>query len=201
MLKSQTLISQPIKSSEAGSMQLFRKTDVIKIPAVVLCLVIFSMLSLTGCSNNQHKKAVEESVANIKARPMQTLPPLPPVKQYLVPKYDVANLRSPFQPNAAQELDAKRIKEPLEHFSLDSLHLVGIITRDNQNWGLIEAPDGKLYQVTVGQHLGQNAGKIIGVHQKHLDIVELIEEGNRSTEHHTILTLWSRSQQAAAKAN
>ena len=177
-------------------MHLIQKNSFDKL--LIIGLVIISLFSMVGCSDGQHRKEVEQFVTNIKAQPPQPIPPLPPVKQYLIPKYEVANLRSPFQPNAAQELNAARPKEPLEKFSLDSLHLVGIITRNHQMWGLIAAPNGKLYQITTGQHLGQNNGRVVAVHQKHLDIVELIEEGNRLTERHTKLTLWSHSKQAAA---
>lgn len=163
-----------------------------------LSLIIISTLSLLGCSNGQHKKEVDQYVNSIKAQPLRAIPPLPPVKTYPIPKYEVANLRSPFTPNAAHELNAARPKEPLENFPLDSLHLVGIITRNHQMWGLVAAPNGKLYQITTGQHLGQNVGRVIAVHEKHLDIVETIEEGDRLTERHTKMTLWSHSRQAAA---
>lgn len=174
----------------------FQKVFFKKLSNISLCLLIILSLNLAGCTNGQHRKEVEQYITKIKAQPPQPLPPLPPVKEYPIPKYEVADLRSPFQPNAAQELNATRPKEALENFPLDSLRLVGIITRDHRMWGLITAPDGKLYQITVGQHLGQNDGRVVGVHEKYLDIIEMIEEGSRLTEHRTKLILWSHSRQA-----
>jgi len=163
-------------------------------------LIIISCVSLMGCSDGQHKKEVQQYIASIKAKPPKPLPPLPPIKQYPMLKYEVANLRSPFEPNTIQDTAAKRPKEVLENFPLDSLHLVGIITRGQQTWGLITAPDGKLYQITIGQHLGQNDGTVVAVHEKHLDIVEMIEEGDSKTEHHTKLTLWTGSHNITSAA-
>ncbi len=100
-------------------------------------------------------------------------------------------MRSPFAAGPGAKLDLKRPKEPLENFPLGSLHLVGIITRGDQAWGLITAPDGKLYQVTAGDHLGQNQGRVIAVQKSHLDLVESIATGDSWRDQAIKLVLWS----------
>ncbi len=164
---------------------------------VITSLFCMMLFLLAGCSDNQHKKAVEQIIAATKAKAPQPLPPLPIIKTYPIPHYEVAGLRSPFQPNLVQVLGHKRMKEPLEKFSLDSLHLVGIITRSNDMWGLIAAPDGKIYQITVGDHLGLYEGRVIAIHKGHLDVAEAIPNGDNSVEQHTTLTLSSNATQPA----
>jgi type IV pilus assembly protein PilP len=68
-----------------------------------------------------------------------------------------------------------RRKEPLEDFPLDSLKMVGTLSRGKQTWGIIQTTDGAVYRVQKGNHLGQNFGRITRVTDDKIDLVELIQ--------------------------
>lgn len=164
---------------------------------IITILFCMALIFLAGCSASQHRKAVEQIITAAKTKPPQPLPPLPVIKTYPIPRYEMASLRSPFQPNLVQANGRKRMKEPLEKFSLDSLRLVGIITRSNHQWGLVAAPDSKIHRITVGGHLGLYDGRVIAIHKNYLDIAESIPEGDNQVEQHTKLILWSNANQSA----
>jgi type IV pilus assembly protein PilP len=71
--------------------------------------------------------------------------------------------------------DPNRRKEALEDYPLDSLKMVGTLTRGKQSWVIIQAPDGTVHRVTKGNHLGQNFGMITKVAEEKIDVVELIQ--------------------------
>ncbi len=68
-----------------------------------------------------------------------------------------------------------RNKTPLEAFALESLALVGMLTKEGQNFALVRA-DGKLYPVSVGNYLGLNLGKVIKIEETRLTLRELVQD-------------------------
>jgi type IV pilus assembly protein PilP len=60
------------------------------------------------------------------------------------------------QPNSAVAAELNRRKEPLEAFPLDSMSMVGSVNRKGVPYALLKV-DNLLYQVKVGEYLGQNA--------------------------------------------
>jgi type IV pilus assembly protein PilP len=70
-----------------------------------------------------------------------------------------------------------RPNEYLEQFPLDTLKLVG--TMDDTNgkiYGLVRAPDGRVYRVAAGDHLGQRDGKITEITRSKISLIELAGE-------------------------
>jgi type IV pilus assembly protein PilO len=164
------------------------------------CLIMNLTAKTYRYSNETYanKKLVDDKldITTLTAQPFHAMPTL---KNHPISKYEVANLRSPFHANAIQAFGAKRIKGPLESFPLDALHLVGIIARANQTWGLMATPNGKHYPITIGQYIGLNNGKVMAIHPDYLELVESVAEGNQVTEHYTKLSLGPRAQPAAIK--
>jgi type IV pilus assembly protein PilP len=74
--------------------------------------------------------------------------------------------------------DRHRNKEPLEQFPLDALKMVGTLAQGGSFWGLIQDPDGLLYQVQINNYLGSNSGKIINIGDDKIEVMELVEEGS-----------------------
>lgn len=71
--------------------------------------------------------------------------------------------------------DLLRSRTELEGFPLDSLAMVGVLTKEAQNVALVRA-DGKLYQVRVGGHLGQNLGKVTKIEETRITVRELVQD-------------------------
>ena len=129
-------------------------------------------------------------VQDVKARQKPEVPPLPKMKPYESFLYAAIDLRDPFTPAAEGEAagdvaqaqsairpDESRRKEALEAYPLDSLRMVGTLAQEGQLWGIVKAPDGAVYRVEKGNHMGQNYGKIARVGEDKILLDELIPNG------------------------
>src|SRR5437763_14491571 len=120
----------------------------------------------TACSSaaNELGRFIEDT----KKEPGGRVEPLPEIKPYETFLYSAAELRSPFLPSAPGSgagyggirPDAKRNREFLEQFSLDTLQLVGTLRLGGQMYGLVRATDRLVHAVSAGSHLCQAAGII-----------------------------------------
>jgi len=68
-----------------------------------------------------------------------------------------------------------RRKEALEAFPLDSMAMVGSLTRNGQPVALVTA-DKLLYQVRVGNYLGLNYGRITKIGETELNLREIVQD-------------------------
>ncbi|BBD77976.1 pilus assembly protein PilP [Hydrogenophilus thermoluteolus] len=123
----------------------------------------------------------QQSAASLKGR----VKPLPQVRTIVPLTYAAYDLPDPFAlsrflppPPKAEAAavdpglpapDLTRAREPLEAFALDDLALRGVLEQKGTRWGLIAAPDGKLYRVTVGNYLGKDFGQIVAIEPAETD--------------------------------
>ena len=148
-----------------------------------LALLMSSAL-LAACSTGDHEDLREwmKSVAqDSKAR----IPPLPMVEPYEAVSYDVANLLDPFKPakvgpeekkaGGGFRPDLDRPKEPLELYPLESLKYVGVMTRKKMWYAIIQV-DSTLYQVKVGNYMGQNFGVVVNISESEITLRELVQD-------------------------
>jgi type IV pilus assembly protein PilP len=68
-----------------------------------------------------------------------------------------------------------RRKEPLESFPLDSMSLVGNLTKAGQPVALVKV-DNLLYQVKSGNYLGQNYGKVTKITETQVVLREIVQD-------------------------
>jgi type IV pilus assembly protein PilP len=81
-------------------------------------------------------------------------------------------------PTSDVKPDFNRSKEQLEEYSFGSLSMVGTIKReDDQLWALISVPSSGIHKVKEGYYLGQNHGKVVGISQQRIDIIEIVPNG------------------------
>ena len=126
-------------------------------------------VALSGCSSDGLED-LREFVKTAHADRKPKVEPLPEIKMQETFIYSSANLPDPFaafnlKPQSQASAsgprpDPNRRKEPLEDYPLDSLKMVGTLTRGKQAWAVIQAPDGTVHRAQVGDHLGQNSGMI-----------------------------------------
>ncbi len=100
--------------------------------------------------------------------------------------YDPAARRDPFDTarihqglsvaDAAERPDAGRQREVLEAYPLDSLQMVGSLRRAGRAVALVQA-EQRLYQVKVGDHIGQDFGQVTAIREQAIDITERIQDG------------------------
>ncbi len=152
-------------------------------------LLVLSLPVFLGACSGDHTDDLRQYVEQVKARPKGRIKPLPEVTPYETYLYQVSHLRDPFTPFVAQEevaLDIQdsglhpnlnRKREELEQYSLDSLKYVGQIQKDGKTWALITAPDGVIYRVLPGNHMGSNYGEIIAITEDSIILKEIIPNG------------------------
>ncbi len=68
-----------------------------------------------------------------------------------------------------------RRKEPLEAFPLDTMGLVGSLTKAGQPVALVQV-DKLLYQVKQGSYLGQNFGKVMKISETEVTLREIVQD-------------------------
>lgn len=125
---------------------------------------------------------VKKTKASAKGR----VNPIPEFKQSEPYAYKGEDVRDPFKPVVDVEVssgiykgprpDENRLKEPLEDFSLDSLKMVGTLAQKEEDWILIQDPDGLLHRVAIGHYMGKNYGKVISISEEEVTLVELVPD-------------------------
>jgi type IV pilus assembly protein PilP len=68
-----------------------------------------------------------------------------------------------------------RRKEPLEAYPLDGMSMVGSLDRKGRRFALLRV-DKLLYQVKVGDHLGQNYGRITNIDETQIVLREIVQD-------------------------
>ena len=143
--------------------------------------IVVLAAALAACGGSQGD--LEKWVAEIRARPAPPLDPLPVMQQFETFEYDAQNLRDPFSEifnggdGGGPRPDAGRRKQTLEQFPLDSLDMVGTLHTGANMVALVLAPDKVTYRVAPGSYLGQNDGRVTGVREDRIDLVELVPDG------------------------
>lgn len=152
------------------------------------CVLAVFTLCLIGCgrsvtSGPGEPGNLEKFVAEVKARPAPPLPPLPVMAQFESFEYAAQNLRDPFSNAFADgggsgpRPDSARRKQVLEQFPLDALDMVGTLGRGAGTVALVLAPDKVTYRVRPGAYIGQADGRVTGVFDDRIEVVELVPDG------------------------
>jgi type IV pilus assembly protein PilP len=145
-------------------------------------LALLLAVAVTGCSRDLDD--LEQKVAEVKARPGERIEPLPQIKPYESFQYNAEKLRAPFQPTLPADTlasgvrpDARRSREFLEQFPLDTLRMVGTLNVQGRDFGLVQTKDGLVHRVLPGNYLGQNDGRITGISESEISLVEIVPDG------------------------
>lgn len=90
-------------------------------------------------------------------------------------KLAVALKQEQRQPNSLLAGEMNRRKQPLEAYPLDSMSMVGSVGRRGAQSALLKV-DNLLYQVKVGDYLGQNYGKIMKISETEIGLREVVQD-------------------------
>jgi type IV pilus assembly protein PilP len=151
-----------------------------RLAAVVVAL----SLSACGGANDDLRAYIDD----VKARPGGRIEPLPPIEPAPTFAYEPGSRRSPFMPeepaarrsndpNAVEGPDPNRPREELEKFPLDTLRMVGTLADRSASFGLVQTTDGLVWRVAVGNHMGQNYGRVVAISDSEIQLVEIISDG------------------------
>lgn len=142
---------------------------------------------LAGCTRGMSD--LRTWVVQQKARRGVPIQPLPVIKTFETFIYADQDMRDPFSPSSVElqtdtrgtsgpRPDANRAKQPLEMFALDTLKMVGTIGAGKDVQVLIKDPGGVIHRVRAGDYMGQNYGRVTVVSDDHVDLVEMVSNGN-----------------------
>lgn len=157
-------------------------TDTAHIAIRVFSICLLA-IALQACARGTGD--LERSIAEVKAIKGTEPEPLPVMKTFEVFEYSAQGLRDPFSPSVEEQdqtalgprPDMNRAREALEAFPLDSLDMVGTLGLIGDITGLVKDPDGVVHQMRPENYMGQNFGRVTGIYEDRIELVELISNG------------------------
>jgi type IV pilus assembly protein PilP len=146
-----------------------------------------TLLVLGACSADNDELQAWMEQQRREVRP--SVQPLVPPKKFDPAPYRAAQAVDPFsnqkltvalkqearQPNSMLASELNRRKEPLEAYPLDGMSMVGSVTKAGRQFALLRV-DNLLYQVKVGDYLGQNFGKINRITETDIALREIVQD-------------------------
>ena len=146
---------------------------------------------LTACSQGGGFSDIDRFMAETRAKPRGVVEPLPEFKAYEAFSYSTSDKRSPFeppvdvqltmvdqQPQSDIEPDLDRPKEVLENFTISELKMVGTLSSGGEKlFALVKDSGGGVHRVRAGNYVGRNYGRIIGVSESRLELIEIVPNG------------------------
>lgn len=152
---------------------------------IIPCLLL--VLLVSACSSNDGHDDLRQWMSEESKKISGKIPPLPQVKPYEAARYDVANLIDPFKPakigaekkkgGGGLQPDMERPREPLEAYPLESLKYVGVMSKKNVSYAIIQV-DGSLFQARVGHYMGQNFGMVTKISESEVSLKELAQDAS-----------------------
>jgi type IV pilus assembly protein PilP len=156
-------------------------------PMTRFALVLLGATALAGCGAeidelrqwmDQQRKEVKPNVAPLQAP--KKFDPQPyaaadAVEPFSTQKLAVALKRDERAPSSLLAGELKRRKEPLEAYPLDSMNMVGSVNKQGRPFALLRV-DGLLYQVKVGDYLGQNYGRVLRISDNEMVLREVVQD-------------------------
>ena len=176
--------------------------------ALSLALLLVGAL-LAGCEGDtqelkdwmdQQRREVKPSVPPLAAPKKFTPVPYANAQQvdpFSLQKLSVALKQEARQPSSLLAAEMSRRKEPLEAYPLDAMSMVGSVTKAGVPFALLRV-DNLLYQVKVGDYLGQNYGRILRITETEVALREVVQDAaGEWTERTATLQLQERAQEKA----
>ena len=150
-------------------------------------VAVGALLALTACSGEQQE--LPGWIAQQREEVKSSVQPIMPPKKFNPQAYLMADAVEPFstqkltvaikqearQPSSLLAAEVNRRPEPLESYPLDSVTMVGSLMKQNMPFALLRV-DKLLYQVKLGDYLGQNYGKIVKISETDMSIREVVQD-------------------------
>lgn len=155
--------------------------------SVSFILLVFIIIQLSACDNNEHRQQLNSYVANLKnitankkpIMPIKLRPPMPFV-------YQAQPLRAPFMEKQNRAITRLGSSNPLLIYPLSMLKFKGTILECNKSFAYILAPDNKLYLVKAGDMLGDHRGKVNHIYPNQILVLERDFEAGKPTVQHVV---------------
>ncbi len=153
--------------------------------------VLISLLAcmlLSACTPSKDYSDLNEFMDEVDSRPRGGIEPLPPIETVAPFSYLASNQRSPFEPPVVLKRvdrqngpkvtpDFNRVKQFLEQYPIGQLAMVGTLAQGPVVYGLIQDADGGVHRVQPGDFMGTDHGRIQGVGDTSIDLIEIVPDG------------------------
>jgi type IV pilus assembly protein PilP len=144
--------------------------------------IVFMVLGLSGCGGGSMDD-LHAFVAETGKDMQGKIEPLPEVKVYEPFTYNAFDLPDPFKPRklstgggGGMQPDLNRPREPLEAFSLETLKMVGVLSKNGSINAVVKTPDNAIYHVKKGNYMGQNFGLITQISESEVSLRETVQD-------------------------
>jgi len=151
----------------------------------LICMAALTALAGCGSDRDELRQWMDQQRKEAKPSVTPLLPPkkvLPQpyesgagVEPFSTQKLSVAIKQEAAQPNSLLTAEINRRKEPLEAYPLDSMAMVGSMTRDKRLYALLRV-DNLYYNVKMGDYLGQNFGRITKITETEITLREVVQD-------------------------
>ncbi len=152
-----------------------------------LCAALLAAALSAGCGAEQDELQAWMDQQRRDVKP--SVQPLVAPKRFDPAPFDGSQLVDPFsnqklsvalkqearQPNSVLASEMNRRKEPLEAYPTDSMAMVGSVTKSGRPVALLKV-DKLLYQVALGEYIGQNFGKITRISETEIVLREIVQD-------------------------
>lgn len=146
-------------------------------------IILVIMMLLGGC---------EEPVSDIPAKKKIILSSHAalPIKIPLTESYQAGDRKDPFTKNVPSTILAK----PLTSFALESFRLMATLPQNQPPWAFILAPTHRVYQLTLGDEIGLQHGKISKINAGSIEVTTLANGGAEKKMIHLTATKGGRER-------
>lgn len=158
---------------------------------VVRSLPLLLCAALAACGSSDQEE-LQQWMTTQRNQTKPTVAPIPEPKKFTPQLYAEEAATDPFskqklaqalKTDAAQSTsnaaliapELARRKEPLEAFPLDTMAMVGSLVQGGKPVALVRV-DQLLYQVKVGNYLGQNYGRITKLNENEVVLREIVQD-------------------------
>ncbi len=180
-----------------------------RLTALASFMVAVSMLS--GCGNSSID-SVQTWMNEEKDKAHPAVKPLPAPVPYRAVDYVAPAGVEPFSMarlvqalNAANSSSNNSVlyktvveghrKQPLEAYPMDVITYVGMLNKNNQPVALVKV-DALLYQVRIGEFMGQNFGRVLSIDESQITLREVAQDAaGEWVERNTTLNMQEGSKQ------
>lgn len=148
-------------------------------------IFFWSLFLLFACDGNQPFQDIKTYIEQLKQAKVDTSEDGKPVQATDIPepeqvKFKEQIKRSPFDVLDAGPAKSGALTNPLQAYPLDMLRFVGTVTKDGTTVAFVAAPDNKIYQVKVGDVMGDRDAKVLSIDSDRISLMEETTDANNA---------------------
>ena len=148
-----------------------------------------AMLSALAACGDGGVQEIKQWMDDARQQTKVSIPKLAEPKKFTPFAYNGKDVLDPYSPvklaaafaklqansNKGLEPDQNRRKDPLEVFPLDSIKMVGTLEKPGLVYALLQV-DQSVFQVKVGNYVGQNFGMITNIMDGVVELKEIVQD-------------------------